>query len=111
MAGNSNSSEIDWERLARLEINHRRIGILEVLSLDGGRTLSVKEIAAELQCSTSDAHYHVSKLAPRGLIRFVVALPVRGALEHFYCLAGHSGDDLAERLGLPRRAMLSEDER
>lgn len=106
MAGNSNSSEIDWERFARLEINYRRIGILEILSLDGGRTLSVKEIAAELQCSTSDAYYHVSKLAPSGMVRLVFAMPVRGTLEHFYCLAGHPGDDLIERLGLAEDATL-----
>lgn len=105
MAGALHSIGVDWERLARSEIHHRRVAVLEILSLDGGRTLSVTEMGHELQTTTSDAYYHVSKLAPKGLVRLALTLPQRGFIEHFYCLAGHSGEDLIERLGLPRDAM------
>jgi predicted ArsR family transcriptional regulator len=101
MTTTASSNSLNWEALARLETHHRRVAILEILALDGGRTLSVNEIAQELQFTTSDAYYHVSRLAPGGLLRLAFTLPVRGTIEHFYCLAGHSADDLFERLGLP----------
>jgi predicted ArsR family transcriptional regulator len=98
------SNGVDWEALARLETHHRRVAILEILALDEGRTLSVNEIAQELQFTTSDAYYHVSRLTPGGLLRLAFTLPVRGTIEHFYCLADHSADDLFERLGISKRA-------
>lgn len=96
---------VDWEMLARCETHPRRVAILEILALDGGRTLSVSEIAYELQFTTSDAYYHVSLLAPNGLLRLVFTMPVRGCIEHFYCLTGHTADDLVKRLDLPKGAI------
>lgn len=101
MATVAASNGVDWEALARRETHPRRVAILEILALDGGRTLSVREIALELQFTTSDAYYHVSRLAP-GLLRLAFTMQVRGCIEHFYCLAGHTADDLFERLGLPQ---------
>ena len=92
---------LDWEKVARLELHPRRFGLLQVLALDGGRTLSPSECAFELHTSTADAHYHMSVLRTSGLLRPVKTVPVRGAKEHFYCLVGHSGADLDKRLRQP----------
>ncbi len=104
MTTTASSNGVDWEALARRETHHRRVAILEILALDGGRTLSVNEIAHELQFTTSDAYYHVSRLEPGGLLRLAFTMQVRGCIEHFYCLAGHTADDLFERLDLPKGA-------
>jgi Helix-turn-helix domain len=40
---------IDWWGIARIIMTQRRIGILEVLALDGGRSLTTREICLELQ--------------------------------------------------------------
>lgn len=101
MATAASTDDVNWEALARFETHHRRVAILEIMALDGGRTLSVSEIAYELQFTTSDAYYHVSRLALRGLLRLAFTMQVRGCIEHFYCLAGHTADDLFERLDLP----------
>jgi DNA-binding MarR family transcriptional regulator len=100
MASQGDSSDgVDWERLARAETHELRIAILEVLAMDGGRTLSPKELSRELRIGLSDANYHVTILVRGGLLRFAHKLQVRGTFEHFYCLANHSGNDLFERLG------------
>lgn len=88
---------IDWERLARTELHPIRIEILEVLQIDGGRTLSASEIACELHRSLSNVDYHVRKLAKAGLLVAVEHVQSRGATEHFYCLEGHDGADLYRR--------------
>lgn len=94
-------AEVHWEEVARQEIHPRRFGLLQVLSLDGGRTLSPNECSFELQTNVSDANYHIVKLKRSGILRLAHTVPVRGAFEHFYCLVDHSAADLFERLGLP----------
>jgi hypothetical protein len=94
-------TEVDWEEVARQEIHPRRFGLLQVFSLDGGRTLSPNECSFELQTNVSDASYHITKLKRSGILRLAHTVPVRGTFEHFYCLFDHPAADLFERLGLP----------
>lgn len=95
----SGLAPIDWERLARSEMHALRVDILEVLRLDGGRMLSVNEMAYELQGSVPNVHYHATALAKIGFIVVVAHRQVRGATEHFYVLVGQEGiTDLLQRL-------------
>ncbi|HXS46884.1 MAG TPA: helix-turn-helix domain-containing protein [Solirubrobacterales bacterium] len=99
--GSNDSPHVDWEHISRLEMHPRRFGLLQILSLDGSRTLSPNECAYELHTNVADANYHMTVLAESGIVRQAHAIPVRGTKEHFYCLVGHSADDLFERLRLP----------
>lgn len=103
MSRDADSPDIDWEHVGRLEIHPRRFGLLQILSLDGNRTLSPTECAYELQTEIADANYHMSVLVATGIVRLAHVIPARGVREHFYCFAQHSADDLFERLGLARR--------
>lgn len=95
----NDSPGVDWEHVARLEIHRRRFGLLQVLSLDGCRTLSPSECAYELHTNIADANYHMTVLVQSDIVRLAHTIPVRGVAEHFYCLTAHSGGDLFERLG------------
>jgi DNA-binding transcriptional ArsR family regulator len=75
---------LDWEHLARATAHPLRVSILEILSLDGGRTLSPTDLSRELQIPLSNTNYHVTELAKAGLIELVRQRQVRGATEHFY---------------------------
>jgi len=75
---------VNWERLARANTHPLRVSILEVLSLDGGRTLSPKDLSEELQAPLSTVNYHVTELRDSELIKVVDEQQVRGAIEHFY---------------------------
>jgi DNA-binding transcriptional ArsR family regulator len=93
--GNGNghgSLPLDWERLARSTAHELRVSILEVLAMDGGRTLSPSDLCRELQIPLSNTNYHVTELAKAGLIELARQQPVRGATEHFYRLAATSGE-------------------
>jgi DNA-binding transcriptional ArsR family regulator len=86
--GNGNrkgsSLPVNWEHLARATAHPLRISILEILGLDGGRTLSPSDLSLELQIPLSNTNYHVTELAKAGLIELVGQRQVRGATEHFY---------------------------
>ena len=83
--GNGKSSlPLDWEHLARATAHPLRISILEIIGLDGGRTLSPSELSQELQIPLSNTNYHVTELAKAGLIELARQRQVRGATEHFY---------------------------
>lgn len=85
--GNGNgkrSLPLNWEHLARATAHPLRISILEILGLDGGRTLSPSDLSQELQIPLSNTNYHVTELAKAGLIELVSQRQVRGATEHFY---------------------------
>lgn len=89
---------IDWERLARTELHPLRIDILELLRLDGGRSLSANEMAFELQQSyLGKVHYHAQELVKAGFLIPIHHHQVRGATEHFFCLESHDGSDLLRR--------------
>lgn len=45
----SQGDEIDWEHVAWADALLLRVPILELLAMDGGRTMSPKELAYELQ--------------------------------------------------------------
>jgi DNA-binding transcriptional ArsR family regulator len=85
------SVPLDWEHLARATAHPVRVSILEVLSIDVGRTLSPTDISRELQIPLSNTNYHVTELAKADLIELVGQRQVRGAVEHFYRLpAAHT---------------------
>ena len=75
---------MNWQLLARANTHPLRVSILEVLNLDGGRTLSPKDLSHELQAPLSTVNYHVTELAKAGLVEIVGEQQVRGAIEHFY---------------------------
>jgi predicted transcriptional regulator len=105
MTGQRNALEdINWEQVARAETHTLRVSILEVLALDGGRTLSPSEIAHELQERQATVIYHVTELRKSRLIHLVHEHIIGGTIEHFYCLPGHSIADLFERLSLWHKA-------
>jgi DNA-binding transcriptional ArsR family regulator len=88
-SGNDNGHEslpVNWERLARATAHPLRVSILEILGIDGGRTLSPTELSRELQIPLSNTNYHVTELAKANLIELVRQRQVRGATEHFYRL-------------------------
>lgn len=82
--GHHSSLPVNWERLARATAHPLRVSILEILGLDGGRTLSPSDLCRELQIPLSNTNYHVTELAKAGLIELVRERQVRGATEHFY---------------------------
>jgi predicted ArsR family transcriptional regulator len=85
-----------WERIARAHTHPLRVSILEVLSIDGGRTMTPADIARELQVGVNGLNYHVLELAKKGLIELVRESQVRGATAHFYRLASpHNGNEAA----------------
>jgi DNA-binding transcriptional ArsR family regulator len=89
--GNGNGGSavpVDWERLARTTAHPLRVSILEILGLDGGRTLSPSDLSQELQIPLSNTNYHVTELAKGSLIELCGERQVRGATEHFYRLPG-----------------------
>jgi predicted ArsR family transcriptional regulator len=109
---------VNWQRLARANTHPLRISILEVLELDGGRTLSPKDLSVELQTALSTVNYHVTELLNSGLLELVNERKVRGATEHFYRPAddpqgsngraahnGHArnGNGRAKRVGKKKR--------
>jgi predicted ArsR family transcriptional regulator len=87
---------VNWELLARANTHSLRVSILEVLSLDGGRTLSPKDLSLELQAPLSTVNYHVTELRNCGLLEIVDEKQVRGAIEHFYRVA-EDGEASPER--------------
>ena len=90
---------MNWERLARANTHPLRVSILEVLSIDKGRTLSPKDLSLELQAPLSTVNYHVTELRRSNLVEVVDERQVRGAIEHFYRLVESS-----ENGSKPRRA-------
>ncbi len=84
--GCGRSDLINWERLARNQCGELRVAILEVMALDGGRTLSPTDLKHELQAHLSNVNYHIRELEKFGLLEIVAEQPVRGATEHFYAL-------------------------
>ncbi|HEY5708025.1 MAG TPA: helix-turn-helix domain-containing protein [Solirubrobacterales bacterium] len=75
---------MNWQLLARANTHPLRISILEVMAMDGGRTLSPNELSYELRTPLSNVNYHVTQLFHSGLLELAGERPVRGATEHFY---------------------------
>src|SRR5215475_7438339 len=90
--GNGSASlPVNWERLARATAHPLRVSILEILGIDGGRTMSPSDLCRELQIPLSNTNYHVTELAKSDLIELVRERQVRGATEHFYRLPVSEG--------------------
>jgi predicted ArsR family transcriptional regulator len=81
---------MDWQRLARANTHPLRISVLEVLAMDGGRTLSPSDLSYELRVPLSNVNYHVTELVKSNLIELASQRQVRGATEHFYRMADFS---------------------
>jgi DNA-binding transcriptional ArsR family regulator len=75
---------MNWQLLARANTHPLRISILEVLGMDGGRTLSPSDLSYELRAPLSNVNYHVTALFRTGLVELAGERQVRGATEHFY---------------------------
>ncbi len=75
---------MNWQLLARANTHPLRISILEVLGMDGGRTLSPSDLSYELRTPLSNVNYHVTELLRTGLVELAGERRVRGATEHFY---------------------------
>lgn len=82
---------MNWQLLARANTHPLRISILEVLGMDGGRTLSPSDLSYELRTPLSNVNYHVTELRRTGLVELAGERPVRGATEHFYREAKQNG--------------------
>jgi len=82
---------MNWQLLARANTHPLRISILEVLGMDGGRTLSPSDLSYELRTPLSNVNYHVTELRRTGLVELTGEQPVRGATEHFYREAKANG--------------------
>ena len=82
---------MDWQLLARANTHPLRISILEVLGMDGGRTLSPSDLSYELRTPLSNVNYHVTELRRTGLVELAGERPVRGATEHFYRETSRNG--------------------
>jgi predicted ArsR family transcriptional regulator len=82
---------MNWQLLARANTHPLRISILEVLGMDGGRTLSPSDLSYELRTPLSNVNYHVTELRRTGLVELTSERPVRGATEHFYREARQNG--------------------
>jgi predicted ArsR family transcriptional regulator len=75
---------MNWQLLARANTHPLRISILEILGMDGGRTLSPNELSYELRTPLSNVNYHITELHKSGLVELAGERRVRGATEHFY---------------------------
>jgi DNA-binding transcriptional ArsR family regulator len=78
---------VNWEALARATAHPLQVSILELLTIDGGRSLSPNEMSQELQRPINNVSYHAGVLREAELIEPAGEQPVRGATEHFYRLA------------------------
>jgi MarR family protein len=81
---------VDWEHLARANTHPLRVSILEVIGIDGGRTLSPKDLSVELGAPLGNVNYHATELVRDGLLELASERQVRGAIEHFYRQAANS---------------------
>jgi predicted ArsR family transcriptional regulator len=98
---------VNWERLARANTHPLRVSILEVLGIDGGRTLSPKDLSLELQAPLSTVNYHVTELRHSNLVEVIDEQQVRGAIEHFYRLVESPKKASRNRGRKPSRARRS----
>jgi DNA-binding transcriptional ArsR family regulator len=95
---------VDWEQLARATAHPLRVSVLEILGIDGGRTLSPSELCLELRIPLSNTNYHVTELHKGGLIELARERQVRGATEHFYRLPAATIAAVSESPGVPAAA-------
>jgi hypothetical protein len=91
--------KIDWEQLARVNVHPTQLRILE--QLRDGSVWSPVALAREFDEPLGNVAYHVLQLHRQGFLEEAGSRPRRGAMEHFYRVAGvgaRDGRGLAEAL-------------
>jgi DNA-binding transcriptional ArsR family regulator len=85
-------AQAEMTNLNRSEDNDLLVALHHPLRRDilrkmaGEKAVSPCEIAAALNQSLSNVSYHVRVLADRAAISLVRTKPVRGSMQHFYCV-------------------------
>ena len=82
------TTSINWEKVARAKVHPTQVAVLDLLGMDLGRSMSPNEMAFELQEPLGNISYHVKELAKAQLLELGDTAQRRGALEHYYRLAG-----------------------
>jgi len=80
---------------ARAEAAPARVAILEILAIDGGRTLSPEELAIELQIKVSAVRYHGRVLELAGLLEVAGEELGPDLYERFYRLKEQPSSPMA----------------
>jgi DNA-binding transcriptional ArsR family regulator len=79
---------VDWERVARATLHPTKVAVLDALAQDRGRVMSPNELSKELGEALGNVSHHVKSLFELGLLEAAGTEPRRGAVEHYYRLAG-----------------------
>lgn len=92
------TTEVDhmefWEQLARKKTHQTQIDILDALRR--ADKLSPAQFSRGRKgMEVGHAGYHFRALEGDGFVKLVDTRPVRGALEHFYALAGEEREAVA----------------
>ena len=92
------SLPLDWEHLARATAHPLRVSILEILGMDGGRTLSPSELSQSCRSPSATPTTTSPSWPKPSLIELARQRQVRGATEHFYRIpeAAQAGSRLRE---------------
>jgi DNA-binding transcriptional ArsR family regulator len=91
----SGGQSADGEGLARAGASPVRVSILDVLSMDGGRTLSAEELSIELQAEVSTVRYHARVLELIGVLEIAGEELGLDFYERFYRAKGRPSTPLA----------------
>lgn len=84
------AAALDWETIARKQLNQTRVRVLEQFAARHGEAISPSYIAGEIGEPLGNVSYHVRALLDQGLIVLDRTEPRRGALEHYYRLDGQA---------------------
>jgi len=82
---------IDWQRIAEAEMHPTRLNLLKVIHAAEGPCSPI-QLSGTTGEPLGNVSYHVKKLVEGGLIELVNTEPRRGAVEHFYGMAGSTPD-------------------
>jgi DNA-binding transcriptional ArsR family regulator len=84
---------LDWERIARAEVQPLRLAIMEAMlddPPDDDPGWTTKAVAAALGERIENLSYHVRALGKSGLIEEVGVRHRRGAIQRLYVVAAHT---------------------
>jgi DNA-binding transcriptional ArsR family regulator len=81
------TTPLDWEHIARKLVHPARAAILELLA-ESPRAMSPSQLAPKLGISVELTAYHFRALHKAELLVEISTRRVRGAVQHFYRLAG-----------------------
>jgi hypothetical protein len=80
--------ELDWQGLAEASMHPLKLRILERAATNPDAKFSPVELAHEFGEKLGSVSYHVRQLHAQRLLKKVGTKPVRGAVQHFYVIAG-----------------------